>query len=153
MNFESNKNRPSTKSIEFDGKNFEVQEPDILNPGDIVQGDRVLVTTQSGNRYMFRRSRSREGVLVVANEKEDGFQKFYRIYDQNQILAQKGKGIELPVYTDEANGLGRKFGSTPVTLIEIRKGIDDAINNAPEGTGAKNLLDELKKHAKGRGSF
>ncbi len=153
MNFESSKSTPQPRSIEYNGKKFEVREPDVLNPQDIEQGDRVLVTTQSGNRYMFRRSRSRGSVLMVANENEDGFQKFYRVYDQNQTLAQKGKSIELPIYTDEVKGLGTKFESTSVTLIEIRKGIDDAINTAPQGTGSVNLFDELKNHAKGKGTL
>ncbi len=138
------------RTVEFNGEHFEIDEPGVLNASDIQRGDRVLVTTESGNRYMLRRSESRNGALMISNERQSNFNTFYPLHNPSETLAEVGKSMEFTAVTDEEKYLGSKMNSSTITHIEIRRGLDKAINNAPEGAGAKSIADMLKDHVSGK---
>jgi hypothetical protein len=107
---------------------FETIKPTTLNPDDVEEGDQVIVTTASGNRYKFRRSKSGGGRIKVYNERmghfESGTGYFFRLNENN--IATKGSKMLLGIEQgDEIKG----WDTSEVTEIEIRKGIDDAIND------------------------
>jgi len=54
---------------------FETRKLSVLKSADIKEGDRVIVTTIDGNRYMFRRSKSAQGHTKVYKEKAGDFEK------------------------------------------------------------------------------
>ena len=85
------------RTIDFSGRTFEVDDVNILNQLDIQRGDRVLITTNSGNRYMIRRSESRDGALMISNEKESNFNVFYPLYNQGEAIAEIGKIMECKI--------------------------------------------------------
>jgi hypothetical protein len=69
------------RTIKVLDKEHGVVDVTILNPDLIEQGDRVIISTKTGNRYMVRRSRSHGGALMISSEKESGFEKFYTIHN------------------------------------------------------------------------
>ncbi|MCC7160721.1 hypothetical protein IT399_03315 [Candidatus Nomurabacteria bacterium] len=153
MNLEGpNKNLSSNRTIEFLGKEYKVIDVPLLTPDLIEQGDRVFFSTESGNRYMIRRSRSHNGDLKIYNEKQDGFSTGELIHDQRakKVLAEVGKPMELWIVTDEVKNLGVKINSTNVKSIEIRKAIDDIANLTPDELKGKNLSDMLLDQIHGR---
>jgi len=98
------------ESCEFQGKQFKVERPQSLSAGDIQPGDRVIITTGSGNRYMLRQSKSAGGIKLY-NEKADGFKVGYPLHDSGQI-AKVGEELAATIIT--APGKGRKVQSTVV---------------------------------------
>ena len=136
------------KHYEFQGKQFEVDEPAELTADDIQIGDRVFVTTESGNRYMLRRSKSRNGALMVYNQR-DQFSSGHPLHVQAKTLATIGMPFDHFFITDTEKNLGTKQSTTPVTRIEIRRGFDDVAESAQGAEGA-NLADMLKNKATGR---
>ncbi len=135
MNPEASK-QPN-RTMDYRGNTFEVVDLHILTPKDIARGDRVLIGTESGNRYMVRRSESRNGVLMIYNEKTGNFEKGNPLHlkTKEDIIAEIGKEMKFIAVTDERRNLGSDFTSTKVNAIEIRKGLDAAIQSAPEQKG------------------
>lgn len=118
---------------EFNGQQFEVERPSSLSVTDVRPGDRVLITTDSGNRYMLRRSKSAGGAIKIYNEKADGFKQGYELHSQEEI-AKVGKSFDCIVRISQDKG--QKYHATSVTGIEISRGIDKAIeNDAKENKG------------------
>jgi hypothetical protein len=147
MSFE----QPSqNRTTEILGKKYEVVDVSVLDPNLIEQGDRVFISTESGNRYMVRRPRSHNESLMIYNEKESGFAQGDLIYNQNQTIAKITEPMKLVIVTDEVKKLGIEINSTNVTAIEIRKGVDDILNSTPDELKTKSLTDILKNQVKGR---
>ena len=142
-----NPSEQEKRYIEFRGEKFEIEDVDILSAQDIQKGDRVFISTKSGNRYMIRMSAVHEGMLKIYNEKEgDGFKTGYELhYDQGPI-AEVGKGFSFVMRISEDKG--QKYDATEVTGIEIRRGLDAAIQKASQevsgGDIARALIDSLK---------
>lgn len=133
---------------DFNGQQFEVERPSSLSVADINPGDRVLITTESGNRYMLRRSKSAGGAIKIYNEKADGFKLGYQLESQGNI-ANVGNKFNFMVRLSQDKG--REYGATSVTAIEIRRGIDDAIEkyareNENKGGGFGQMLAEGLKN-------
>jgi len=115
------------KFTKFEGKQFEVENPGTLSEGDINSGDRVFISTESGNRYMLRRSKSAGGQIKIYNEKADNFKLGYILAAQGEI-AKVGDPFEFIVRISKDKG--QKHNSTKVVGIEIRRGVDDVIENS-----------------------
>ena len=111
-----------------DGKEFKVDEPSVLNPDDIEDGDRVFVKTES-NRYMIRHSKSAGGTLKIYNEKADGFKFGYPLYHKGQPIAEIDKKFDFAVITDTEKNLGREYHATTVVGIEIKRGLDEYVES------------------------
>lgn len=124
---------------------FETLKPNELKVEDIKSGDRVIVSTASGNRYMFRRSVSAGGRVKVYNEKEGDFKTgdghLCMIRDEsNGIVAKIGESLSLGV---EVGDKIEPWKSTPVTEIEVRIGIDNVIKDLPKESLASMLIKEV----------
>lgn len=124
------------------GQKFEVERPGVLTVDDIRNGDRAFVMTESGNRYMLRRSKSANGAIKIYNEKKDKFQQGYELYNQGEI-ARVGEGFNFVMSLSQTEG--QKYSATRVVGIEIRRGIDDAIENSGEErkSNVSGLAEEL----------
>src|SRR3989338_1327504 len=149
MGFENQNKQPQNRTMDVLGQKYEVVDISILNPNLIDQGDRVLISTKSGNRYMVRRSRSHGGALMIYNEREN-FSNGYLLHDQNKTIAKITEPMKLLMITDETKQLGREIESTEITAIEIRKGVDDILNSTPDELKTKSLADRLKDVTTGR---
>ena len=136
------------RTLEYGGKSYEVFDLDRINESHIEPGDRALITTASGNRYMLRRSRSNDNRLFAYRER-DGFSNggVMNAETLKSDIATIGMGLRLGVENPT-----RIWESTPVTAIELRKGIDSAIedkNDAPQaGSLAAALIERI--HGKRR---
>lgn len=135
-----------------------------LTPKDIKSEDRAFISTESGNRYMIRRSKSAGDKMKVYNERNhfnDGYEIVPR--DNPEVIAETGKRFLFTMLGfDKETKSGRQgFNATKVTEIELRKGIEKLIASgelagrkpsaAEEGLG--NLAQMLRKHVTGKGSF
>lgn len=128
---------------------FEVDVVPEIRSEDIGADDRAFILTQSGNRYMIRHSKGRSEALVIYDERKEGFDANaahpFMVRKEN---GQKGPiarvGIPLNVFaiTDEKTEKGTEWNSTPVTRIEIRRGIEAAIRKvtAAQGTDGESLF-------------
>ncbi len=138
---------PRKRTMDFGDREFEVLDVNILRPSDIVAGDRTMITTGSGNRYMIRWSKSGGGPKIYNERTEfkEGFP-LYNKYTDGSPIAEVGKPFEFYIITDTAANIGQKMEATPVSAIEIRKGIDDAIESGHQkisfGGIAQALIDE-----------
>lgn len=147
MGFETYTNnvpQDTSKMVEVLGSTYEYVTTQSLSPDQIASDDRVFISTQSGNRYMVRRSKSRNGALMIYNKKE-GFKIGYPIHDQHAHIADVSKGLNIWIVTDEAQKLGKQIMSTDVTYIEIRKGVDTILNSTPDSEKTTSFADMLKK--------
>ena len=126
-----------------DGKEFKVDEPSVLNPDDIEDGDRVFVKTESGNRYMIRHSKSAGGALKIYNEKADSFKLGYPLYHQGQPIAEVGERFDFMIVTEK--NLATGYGATEVIGIEIRRGFDEYVESDYFQNLKKRKLEELEK--------
>lgn len=135
------------RTYEYRGQQFEVEDVNVLYGKDIQPGDRVLISTESGNRYMIRFSKSADA-LKIYNERESGFKTGEILYDNGGPIAEIDKGLNFIVRI--SNDRGQKYRATKVTAIEIRRGIDKAIEEAPDEIGFGGIARMLKDHAKGR---
>ena len=142
--------QPSNESMEFKGEHFEVDKVSTLEISNIQRGDRVFVITESGNRYMLRRSESRNGALMISNEHESNFNTFYPLYQPREVFAEVGRVMEFMAVTDELKSLGNTFTSSKVVGIEIRRGLDKAANRSSEVISGHGIADMLIKQAKGQ---
>ncbi len=138
------------KYNEFGGKQFEIENPSSISVADIKPGDRAFISTKSGNRYMLRRSKSAGGEIKIYNEKADNFKMGYVLASQGEI-AKAGDPFDFIVRISKDKG--QKHNSTEVVGIEIRRGIDDAIENSSSErkTGGLNLISDAiikSSHAK-----
>lgn len=102
-----------------------------LKVGDVGMHDRVFIITESGSRYMIRRSKSRGGGLMIYKEESAGFQTGYplRPSKENQskgqdFVAQVGESFNFAFVTNEKDNVGRQMKSTNVKEIELRKNAD-----------------------------
>jgi hypothetical protein len=117
---------------------FEVVERPALRGADVGLDDRAFLHTESGNRYMVRHSKSRGESLVIYNEREGGFKTegAHTFFVRGQSpIAEIGKPINVLV---ETAGPNMEWRSTPVTRIEIRRGVERAVRDAVssnEGAG------------------
>lgn len=142
---------PENKTMELGGHKFRIDEPKILLTADIERGDRVIVTTASGNRYMLRRSERRNGALMISNERESKFENFYPVYDPGQAFAEIGKPMEFMAVIDEEKMIGQSQTSQSVTAIEIRRGLDKAIHSSVESVGGgEGIAETLRNVMNGR---
>lgn len=111
---------------------FEVDDLNAIDASDVKPGDRAIISTQSGNRYMLRHSDSREGQLVIYSER-DGFDAAHAhpfMIRRRSSIAEIGKPMNIFAITDEQTNAGTEWTSTPVTRIEVRRGLDAAIKEA-----------------------
>ena len=80
--------------LEVDGKHFEVRRPEILNISDIVPGDRIFVSTRTGNRYMIRWSQSANAPKIYSErENFDIGYVMANTYHNNPMVTEKGKPL------------------------------------------------------------
>ncbi len=140
----------SKEAMEFNGEHFEIDKVATLEVSNIQRGDRVLVVTESGNRYMLRRSESRNGALMISNERESHFNTFYPLYQPREVFAEVGKVMEFMAVTNEQKSLGSTFTSSKIIDIEIRRGLDKATNNTPQTISVKGIADMLRDQVRGR---
>jgi hypothetical protein len=124
--------QPPKKYYESELGKFEVDEPSVLTEGDINAGDRAIITTRSGNRYMVRRSESRGGAIMIYNERT-GFSDGYPIVPEGKDIATVGENLNVFLALDEKNKKGTRWQSTEVQKIEIRRGLDTAVKEAASG--------------------
>lgn len=145
----SSKQEKSKEYLEVGGEKFEVIRPEILNISDIVAGDRTLISTKSGNRYMIRWSKSLNAPKIY--NKREGINKEYvmsNTYLTNTTVAEKGKPFSFTTVLNEK--MTQEHQATEVTDIEIRKGLDKAIQSGTVQPKGKGLLDMLKEHVNGK---
>ena len=133
-------------------KEYAVDRPSDLKPSDFGKDDRVFISTESGNRYMIRWSKS-GNTFKIYNERADDFnhgETLYNSYDGDTSIAETGKPLEFFIVTDPVRNLGRKMAATQVTGIEIRRNIDSAIENASTGTSFQGIAQGLIDNVHGR---
>jgi hypothetical protein len=138
------------KTKEFNGRSFEIDEVNILNPLDIQRGDQVIIVTESEGRFMVRRSESREGALMISTEMDDGFNKFYSLFYPGATIAEIGKVMSCKAIDEAKHSIGDIVSSSAIRSIEIRRGLDKAINEAPENTSGSGLAQMLKDQIRGK---
>lgn len=116
----------SRKQVEYKGRFYEVLDLQVVSAQQIQPGDRAFITTKSGNRYLLRRSRS-HGDRLFAYRESDGNSAGGELDDKMLTgpLASIGQSLRLGI--KEPNAI---WESTPVASIEIRKGIDTAIEES-----------------------
>jgi hypothetical protein len=134
----NNSNGPERGTYSSPLGDFETIKPAVLNPDDVEEGDRVIVTTASGNRYMFRKSKSAGGRIKVSNEKmghfESGTGFLFRLKENN--IATK---VEAMLIGIEEGDKIKGWNTTEVTEIEIRKGVDNAVKEYYERNSGKSF--------------
>lgn len=135
------------RSMEYRGQQFEIEDVSVLSGKDMQLGDRVFISTESGNRYMIRVSKSLGG-LKIYNEKADGFKVGNVLYDSGESLAEVGKPFDFTFYI--SNDKGQKYQATTVTAIEIRRGLDKAIEDSETETSGHGMAQMLKDQVHGR---
>jgi hypothetical protein len=141
----SPQDQPNRRFIEFRGKQYEVLDKRYISADAISIGDRAFIGTESGNRYMIRRSRSHSDALMIYSERTafgDGY-----VLLASTDLAEIGKPAIFHV-KDPSTGEDRTFSTTTVTAIEIRKGFDTAV----ESSDTDGLASMLKRHSYGEKS-
>lgn len=137
-----NQSENPKRSMEFNGEQFEVEDVNILMAKDIKSGDRIMIKTQDGNRYMIRWSKSANAPKIY-NEKADGFKTGYELgftYGEGDAVAEVGKVFKFAIVANKEKTRGKPFTVTEVVAIEIRRGIDDAIEKAASGTSMAGML-------------
>jgi hypothetical protein len=154
MSLENPRKEPSERKrfMEFEGKQFEVVDIDALQAQDIKPGDRTIISTESGNRYMLRFSKSAKAPKVYSERTkfEDGYELFNKYDDEHPTVAEIGKPFEFTMITDKKKNLGQPFTSTPVTAIEIRCGLDDAIENNPRQVSGSDMASMITEQFKAK---
>jgi len=139
---------------------FETVEIDAIDPKDIQRGDRAFIVTESGNRYMLRRSKSNNDALMVYNEREGAFSpesgRILGVQKGKPHLAQKGRPFNAFSIDDIETMTGQEFRSTPVTQIIVIRGADTAVHSNSYQPSASSwgssLAKFLGKAARGRKS-
>lgn len=121
------------KTKEFAGQQFDVERPSTLSATDVLLGDRTFIMTESGNRYMLRRSTSDPKVIKIYNERADGFKQGLALYGEGEI-ARVGNNFHFTVRISRDKG--QEYDATKVIGIEIRRGIDAAIQKAAAEKGS-----------------
>jgi hypothetical protein len=144
--FEPEEAQNPKRTIEYKGASYEVFDLDRISESQIEPGDRVFIRTESGNRYMLRRSRGADGRIFVYRE-NDGFSKGGALGSEalKSDIASVGKPLRLLV-----EDLNRIWQSTPVSAIELRKGIDAAIENSQNRPQARSFADALVRRVGGK---
>lgn len=140
-------------------KGVEIEHVKLLRGSDVTRDDRVLITTESGNRYMIRYSESKPGKLKIHNEK-NGFKDGQFLADDkarplslDAVIAEVGKPILYNTYHDSDKSFHPGGASSRVTEIEIRRGLEKLIREgAPEVTMG-GLAQMLIKAVNGRGEM
>jgi hypothetical protein len=124
---------------------FEVKNLDKIASKDIEDADRAFIFTVSGNRYMLRHSKTRNGSLVIYNEREgNGFrnENGRPFLIEGDSIAKVGEPMRYFEITDEINKMGNWANSTAIVRIEIRKGFDAAIEKlVTEGRSVPETID------------
>lgn len=120
---------------------FESVDLESLTMSDVTPADRAFIYTSSGNRYMIRHSRS-QGAPMIYNEKEGGFgpgsgRRFGVRLDKKEI-AKVGERLEYMQYSGENKQEGI-VTSTTIERIEVRKGLEEAINEADRSSQGEAL--------------
>lgn len=134
-----------SRKMEFQGKSYEIKDVNTLHAQDIGKNDRVFITTQSGNRYMIRWSKSK-GVPMIYSEREQfkNGKELANNYADGKAVAEIGIPMEYITVTNKEQRVGTKQRSSQVTAIEIRKDIDDAIEHAASETNFSTIATSLK---------
>jgi hypothetical protein len=133
---------------------FEIEEVRVLKPSDIGNIDRAFIQTESGNRYMIRHSESRGGSLVIYNERESAFKSAgaHPFLIRQNTIAEVGLPLNILV-EDEKEVSKTEWRSTPITRIEIRRGVETAIRDAAKGRGHSGfgavLAEAIKEQVRG----
>jgi hypothetical protein len=119
-------------------ENAEIIEHESLCTDDIETGDKVLVTTASGNRYGFVRSTEGRLKVLIGSEGDlaSNNSRFFALKSKN--IATKGKPMLLGFQEDGDHKISSRT-STDVVKIEIRKGIDSQKDKAVEINTTENL--------------
>lgn len=144
-------NRPITPKEEYEAGNlsFELVEARSLAASDIRADDRAFIHTSSGNRYMLRHSRSRNGQLVIYNEREGGFSaesaRPFLVKRGAPAIAEVGRPLQYFAITDEQTGAGIAATSTTVNRIEIRRNLERAVQSGAEGRGPSGAFREIAR--------
>jgi hypothetical protein len=131
--------------MDFQGEQFEVNDVDVLQAKDIKSGDRIMIKTQDGNRYMIRWSKSANAPKIY-NEKADGFKTGYELgftYSEGDAVAEVGKVFKFAVVANKEKTRGKPFAVAEVVAIEIRREIDDAIEKAASTSLAGMLINQV----------
>ena len=123
-----------------------------LVAGDLKVDDRAMVSTESGNRFLVRISQSK-GMLMIHSERAD-FKDEAPLYVKGptELLAEIGKPFAfvrvVGVIVPGKQVMGEPYTSTPVTGIEIRRGIEAAVRTAEKNASLPSIAGMLKRHAK-----
>ena len=132
---------PNKETVTFAGQEFPVERPRILTVSDIRPGDRVFISTESGNRYMLRRSKSAGGAIKIYNERTGGFKHGDELSATGEI-AKVGAGFNF--ITQISPGKETEYNATMVTAIEIRRGFDAAIENMSQEHFSEKVIEKAK---------
>ncbi|GEM_PF-7029554 len=130
--------------VRFGNKEYPVEYPTSLCIDNIVSNDRVIITTQSGSRYMLRRSRSSGGVVKVYREEGGSFREL-GVPIHTSFTLESGKPAIFIIRVSEERG--RQTTTTNITKIRVIKGIDSDLNTTK--VGGVPLTQALIKAAKG----
>lgn len=140
-------------------KDIKIEHVTLLRGSDINRDDRVLITTKSGNRYMIRFSESKPGKLKIHNEK-NGFKDGQFLADKeakplslDTVIAEVGKSISYNTYNDTDKTFHPGGASSPVTEIEIRRGLEKMIREGGPEVTMGGLAQMLIKTVNGRGEM
>lgn len=157
--------KPNKKSNEFkngsyehEGRNFETLEGVAIAAKDIQTGDRAFIYTESGNRYMLRRSRSNDNKILVYDEREGEFNaesgRLLGLHTGRPHIAEIGKPFNAFALATTAAETSNEFTSKPVTRIVIIRGADTAAHSKTHklsaGSWGRVLAQELGKAVRGQ---
>ena len=125
------KNRADTfwkETYESSVGKFEIVEIEAITGKNVETGDRAFIYTESGNRYMLRRSKSNNDSLMVYNEREGKFApesgRVLGVQKESQYLAEVGQPFHAFAIGSVEAMTGQEFKSTLVKRIQIIRGID-----------------------------
>ncbi|HEY4483660.1 MAG TPA: hypothetical protein VI752_00590 [Candidatus Paceibacterota bacterium] len=136
---------------------FETLKLEELKGEDVKEGDRVMITTSSGNRYMLRRSESSDGKVRIYNEAAGDLESGRHGYvlrippESDGLIAKVGNKLHIGI---EVGDNVQPWVSTKVSDIEIRVGLDAAIKEYTKehhkSSVMGNLGESLKSYAEGK---